>query len=40
MEVKIAQDWKELLKEEFDKPYFEELISFVKEEYATHSTRS
>lgn len=35
MEVKIAQDWKELLKEEFDKPYFEELISFVKEEYAT-----
>ena len=35
MEVKIAQDWKELLKEEFDKPYFEELIRFVKEEYAT-----
>ena len=35
MEVKIAQDWKELLSEEFDKPYFEELISFVKEEYAT-----
>ena len=35
MEVKIAQDWKELLNEEFDKPYFEELISFVKEEYAT-----
>lgn len=36
MEVKIAEDWKALLQEEFDKPYFEELIRFVKEEYATH----
>ena len=36
MEVKIAADWKALLQEEFDKPYFEELIRFVKEEYATH----
>ena len=35
MEVKIAADWKALLQEEFDKPYFEELIRFVKEEYAT-----
>lgn len=35
MDVKIAADWKELLQEEFDKPYFEELIRFVKEEYAT-----
>ncbi len=35
MDVKIATDWKELLQEEFDKPYFEELIRFVKEEYAT-----
>lgn len=35
MEVKIAPDWKALLQEEFDKPYFEELIRFVKEEYAT-----
>lgn len=36
MEVKIASDWKELLREEFDKPYFEELVQFVREEYATH----
>ena len=36
MEVKIAPDWGELLAEEFEKPYFEELIRFVKEEYATH----
>lgn len=35
MEVKIASDWKALLEEEFRKPYFEELIRFVKEEYAT-----
>ena len=35
MEVKIASDWKALLQEEFEKPYFEELIRFVKEESAT-----
>ncbi len=35
MEVRIAADWKELLQPEFDKPYFEELIRFVKAEYAT-----
>lgn len=35
MEVKIASDWKALLQDEFEKPYFEELIRFVKEEYAT-----
>ncbi len=35
MDVKIADDWKALLGEEFDKPYFEELIRFVKEEYAS-----
>lgn len=35
MDVKIAPDWKALLAEEFSKPYFEELIRFVKEEYAT-----
>ena len=35
MDVRIAEDWKELLQEEFDKPYFEELVGFVKEEYAT-----
>ncbi len=36
MEVNIASDWKELLREEFDKPYFEELVQFVRAEYATH----
>ena len=33
-EVRIASDWKELLKEEFTKPYFEELVTFVRSEYA------
>lgn len=35
MDVKIAQDWKELLQEEFDKPYFKELTYFVREEYTS-----
>ncbi len=35
MEVKIAQDWKDILAPEFEKPYFEELTAFVREEYAT-----
>ena len=35
MEVRIAEDWKALLQEEFDKPYFAELVGFVKEEYAS-----
>ena len=34
MDVKIAADWKALLQEEFDKPYFEELTKFVKQEYS------
>ena len=33
-EVRIAEDWKAILKDEFSKPYFDELVSFVKEEYA------
>lgn len=36
MEVKIASSWKSHLSDEFKKPYFEQLISFVKEEYKTH----
>ncbi|MBQ7342075.1 MAG: uracil-DNA glycosylase [Alistipes sp.] len=36
MEVKIAQDWKEILSPEFEKPYFEELTRFVRDEYASH----
>ena len=34
-EVRIAEDWKAVVGEEFSKPYFEELIGFVKQEYAT-----
>lgn len=33
MLVKIHPSWKEELTSEFEKPYFEELISFVKDEY-------
>ncbi len=33
-DVKIHQSWKEHLSEEFEKPYFESLVSFVKTEYA------
>ncbi len=34
MDVKIEDSWKKELKQEFEKPYFENLISFVKTEYA------
>lgn len=34
MDVRIADDWKQLLQQEFDKPYFEELTHFVRAEYA------
>ena len=37
MEVKIASTWKSLLSEEFDKPYFRELTSFVRDEYKTQT---
>ena len=33
MDVKIAGDWKSILQPEFDKPYFGELVNFVKDEY-------
>ena len=35
VDVKIEPSWKELLKDEFEKPYFSELIQFVKNEYKT-----
>ena len=35
MDVKISEDWKILLQDEFSKPYFEELTRFVREEYAS-----
>jgi len=33
MNVSIHQSWKEVLQEEFSKPYFEQLVLFVKREY-------
>ena len=33
MNVKIEESWKNILQEEFEKPYFESLIQFVKSEY-------
>jgi uracil-DNA glycosylase len=33
MDVKIEESWKEILKEEFEKPYFSQLTVFVKSEY-------
>lgn len=37
MEVKIEPGWKEILKEEFSKPYFVNLVSFIKSEYQTQT---
>ena len=33
MEVRIANSWKNVLNGEFNKPYFEQLVAFVKSEY-------
>lgn len=35
MDVKIHDSWKNLLKSEFEKPYFNELTEFVRNEYAS-----
>lgn len=35
MDVNIHPSWKPYLQEEFSKPYFSELVSFVKDAYAT-----
>jgi uracil-DNA glycosylase len=35
MDVKLESTWKERLNSEFEKPYFKDLISFVKQEYST-----
>ncbi|MBD0258183.1 MAG: uracil-DNA glycosylase [Cytophagales bacterium] len=37
MEIKMEPSWKARLQPEFEKPYFENLIRFVKEEYATQT---
>jgi len=37
MQVNIESSWKEVLKDEFEKPYFNTLIDFVKSEYTEHT---
>ncbi|GAB1855666.1 uracil-DNA glycosylase [Flavobacteriaceae bacterium MHTCC 0001] len=37
MDVAIHDSWKPLLKEEFEKSYFKDLVDFVKTEYKTHT---
>ncbi len=37
MDVKIEESWKQRLASEFEKPYFHELVTFVKNEYATQT---
>lgn len=37
MDVKIESSWKEALKAEFEKPYFKQLVEFVKSEYQTQT---
>lgn len=36
MDVKMEASWKAMLNAEFEKPYFKELVGFVKEEYKTN----
>ncbi|PZR32180.1 MAG: uracil-DNA glycosylase [Azospira oryzae] len=36
-DIKISPSWKEKLESEFEKPYFEALINFVKQEYQTQT---
>ena len=36
MEVRISESWKKRLQPEFEKPYFRELVNFVKDEYRRH----
>lgn len=35
MQVNINESWKRVLHQEFEKPYFKQLVEFVKEEYKT-----
>ncbi len=37
MNVRMEESWKEVLKDEFEKPYFRELTAFVKQEYENGS---
>lgn len=35
MNVKIEESWQNVLQDEFEKPYFRNLVSFVKDEYTS-----
>ncbi|WP_242929362.1 uracil-DNA glycosylase [Pontibacter vulgaris] len=35
MNVKIEESWQNVLQDEFEKPYFKNLVSFVKDEYSS-----
>ena len=37
MNVRINEAWKKLLQPEFEKPYFTNLVEFVRSEYANHT---
>jgi uracil-DNA glycosylase len=37
MEVKIEQSWRECLKDEFEKPYFKQIVDFVRDEYRNNT---
>jgi len=37
MEVKIEESWQAKLQSEFEKPYFKDLVAFVKNEYQFHT---
>lgn len=37
MNITLAPTWKAILTEEFDKPYFKNLVDFVKDEYSHHT---
>lgn len=38
MDVKINDSWKQVLKEEFEKPYFDQIVNFLKTERAAGKT--
>ena len=35
--VVLGNDWDEILKDEFEKPYYKQLRAFLKSEYSTHT---
>lgn len=37
MEVRLEKSWKDLLQDEFEKPYFKDLAEFVRSEYVTNT---